>query len=426
MMMFDYKADPAAGGKRPLGIYLHIPFCRQKCLYCDFLSAPAADSVIARYVEALCSQICREAEAYRDFFVRTVFFGGGTPSLLSACQIQKIMAQIGAHFTFGKDTEVTMESNPGTLDEEKLAGYRRAGINRLSIGLQSARDDELKALGRIHDYEAFLKNYRAARQAGFTNINVDLMSALPGQTVEGWLDTLSKAAALSPEHISAYSLIIEEGTPFFERYGEQDGKTGRFGRGADKSAIAAGGAGKILPLPSEEEERMMYEKTEAVLKNHGYHRYEISNYAREGRECRHNIGYWDRTDYVGFGLGAASMVNNVRWKITDDLQEYLRIFGTAGERAESGKEEVHPLSVTERMEEFLFLGLRMTSGVSVRAFREQFGVGIREVYGKILEELEEERLILFYEDGKRMRLTSRGIDLSNYVLARFLLDEDMR
>ncbi|MDO4331491.1 MAG: radical SAM family heme chaperone HemW [Eubacteriales bacterium] len=399
--MFDYKADPAAGEKRPLGIYLHIPFCRQKCLYCDFLSAPAADGVIARYVDALCCQIGREAKEYRDFYVRTVFFGGGTPSLLSAGQIRKIMAQIKTDFELGKDAEVTMESNPGTLDEEKLAGCRAAGINRLSIGLQSAQEKELKALGRIHDYDTFLKNYKAARKAGFTNINVDLMSALPGQTVEGWLDTLCKTAALSPEHISAYSLIIEEGTPFFEYYGK-----------------------KTEELPSEEEERTMYEQTQAVLKQYGYHRYEISNYAKAGKECLHNIGYWDRTDYVGFGLGAASMVNNVRWKITDSLTEYLRIFDPSEAETETGKREVQPLSVPERMEEFMFLGLRMTAGVSAGAFREQFGAGIREIYGNVLDRLEEEELILFYDDEKRLKLTPRGIDVSNYVLAQFLLEEE--
>lgn len=393
--------NPAAGVKRPLGIYLHIPFCRQKCLYCDFLSAPAAETTVEQYVDALCAQIGREAAEYRDFCVRTIFFGGGTPSLLSAEQIRRIMGQIKKHFAWEKDVEVTMESNPGTLDPQRLLGYRNAGINRLSMGLQSAQDEELKALGRIHDYRTFLRNYEAARAAGFDNINVDLMSALPGQRVEGWLDTLRKVAGLAPEHISAYSLIIEEKTPFYERYGEE-------GKGWP-------------PLPSEDEERLMYERTEQILKEYGYHRYEISNYAKPKRECLHNVGYWKRTDYVGFGLGSASLVKEVRWKMTDDLSEYLRIF--SGNDETGGKEEIRHLSLKERMEEFMFLGLRMTEGIAPGEFREQFGTGLFEVYGAVLPGLETDGLILFYEDGKRMKLTPRGVDVSNYVLAQFLLDD---
>lgn len=428
--MPEFKIHPAAGVKRPLGIYLHIPFCKRKCFYCDFLSAPAADSVIDRYVDALCAQIAKEAEAYAGFFVRTVFFGGGTPSLLSVSQIKRVMEQIRTHYDLLQEAEITMECNPGTLDFQKLAGYRAAGINRLSIGLQSACEEELRALGRIHCYADFLQNYEAARRAGFSNVNVDLMSALPGQTVQGWLDTLHRVAKLAPEHISAYSLIIEEGTPFYERYGED-------GTGPSACAFPA--------LPSEEEERLMYEQTEAVLRQYGYHRYEISNYAKPGKECLHNIGYWDRTDYAGFGLGAASMVGNVRWKITDDLEEYLRIFGTgryggreaddgreadsgretdSGREADDGRRERQSLSVTEQMEEFLFLGLRLTAGISAAAFRRQFGTGIREVYGSVLDKLERDGLLVFYEDGKKIKLTPRGVDVSNFVLAQFFLDEE--
>lgn len=412
-----------AGVKRPLGIYLHIPFCRQKCLYCDFLSAPAAEATMIQYVDALCSQIGREAEEYRDFYVRTVFFGGGTPSLLPPEQIGRIMRQLRTHFAVSQDAEITMESNPGTLDYHRLAGYRQEGINRLSMGLQSAQDEELRALGRIHDYRTFLQNYEAARAAGFDNINVDLMSALPGQTVEGWIDTLRKAAELAPEHISAYSLIVEEGTPFYERYGGEEETGSRAGR---REECADGDRGKERdeiwpPLPSEEEERLMYERTGQILKEYGYHRYEISNYARPGRECLHNVGYWKRTDYVGFGLGSASLVNDMRWKMTDRLSEYLQLF--SGENERDGKEEIRHLSQKERMEEFMFLGLRLSEGISLRDFREQFETGLFEVYGTVLPKLEEEGLILFYSEGKKVRLTSRGVDLSNYVLAQFLLEE---
>lgn len=395
------EKHPAAGKKRPLGIYLHIPFCKRKCLYCDFLSAPASESVIARYVDALCLQMEAEALSYGDFYVRTVFLGGGTPSLLSGMQLDRILGQLRKDFSVSEAAEITMECNPGTLDGQKLAEYRQAGVNRLSLGLQSANDAELKALGRIHSFQEFLENYEAARKAGFSNINVDLMSALPGQTPLGWTDTLERVAALSPEHISAYSLIIEEGTPFYERYGEN----------ADRQA-------HFLPLPSEDEERLMYEETQRILNRYGYHRYEISNYARPGRECLHNIGYWDRTDYVGFGLGAASMVDNVRWKQTEELEKYLR-----RDKAFSPIQR-HALTRTEQMEEFMFLGLRLTEGISVGEFRRQFQIGIHEVYGTALKRLEQDGLLLFYEDQKRLKLTPRGVDVSNYVLAQFLLEEE--
>lgn len=382
--------------KGPLGIYVHIPFCKKKCLYCDFLSAPATKGVIEDYVTALCARIGKEKETYREYLVRTVFFGGGTPSLLTVAQLEKIMTRLRENFALAKDAEITLEANPGTLDEEKLAGYRHLGINRLSIGLQSAHDEELSALGRIHTREEFLQNYAAARKAGFSNINVDLMSALPGQTTERWRDTLRQVAELSPEHISAYSLMIEEGTPFWERYG--------------KTANPPG----FLALPTEEEERLMYEETESILRQYGYHRYEISNYAKPGRECLHNTGYWKRTDYAGFGLGAASLVDNVRWKNTDDLAEYL-------DPEKPCRMKCRTLSCTEQMEEFMFLGLRLSSGVAVADFRRCFRTGIWDIYGPILKRLEQDGLILLYEDDKKIRLTAKGVDLSNYVLAQFLL-----
>lgn len=415
------KRNPAAGGKQPLGLYLHIPFCRQKCRYCDFLSARASAVQIDRYVEALCAQLSEEAADYGDFYVRTVFFGGGTPSLLSAAQMERLMDRIRRHYDLSEDAEVTMESNPGTLDFEKLCGYRAAGINRLSIGLQSADDAQLKLLGRIHDFRTFFQNYEAARRAGFANINVDLMSALPGQTLSGWMDTLQKAAELKPEHISAYSLIIEEGTPFFNIYGETEA-----GTVPCLSDSGCGGSGKEIQtwpaLPDEEEERLMYERTAAFLEERGYHRYEISNYAAEDRECLHNTGYWNRTAYAGFGLGAASMVNQARWKITSDLEKYLLCYEKGKRGKEACREEVQVLTYAEQMEEFMFLGLRLTAGIRLAAFREQFQKGLREVYGPVLQKLEEQGLILFYEDGKRLKLTARGIDLSNYVLAQFLFD----
>lgn len=423
--MPDQKDNPAAGGKRPLGLYLHIPFCRQKCRYCDFLSAPSSDAQIERYVAALGEQLCRESPDYEGFYVRTVFFGGGTPSLLTPGQMDRLMTRIREHYEVSEDVEVTVESNPGTLDAEKLAGYRAAGVNRLSIGLQSADDRELRLLGRIHDFGMFEENFRAARNAGFTNLNVDLMSALPGQTPEGWLDTLKKAAEFSPEHISAYSLIIEEGTPFWNIYGEEGKvRSDRIFGACAGSATGIGEEGGWPPLPSEEEERLMYEQTAAFLKKQGYHRYEISNYAKPGRECLHNTGYWDRTDYAGFGLGASSLVDNVRWKITSGLEAYLHFFENGAAGGEPWKEERQVLTRTEQMEEFLFLGLRLTAGISLASFRKQFGKGLREVYGAVLHKLEDQGFLRFYEDGKKLKLTERGVDVSNYVLAQFLLEEE--
>lgn len=393
--------------------------------------------MIERYVGALCAQISREAPAYSDFLAATIFFGGGTPSLLSVDQMDRIMGTLYGSFEVDPQAEITMESNPGTLTEGKLEGFRRAGINRLSIGLQSANDERLRALGRIHTYGDFLEDFYAARRAGFSNINVDLMSALPGQTPSDWKDTLVKVAQLSPEHISAYSLIIEEGTPFYERYGEEAASDAvRQGKAFCEGTDKTGGA-PYPALPSEEEERLMYEQTLQVLEEFGYHRYEISNYAKPGRDCRHNIGYWKRTDYVGFGLGASSLVNNVRWTMTDCPEEYLRIFsappvacgagktadGEAIEGSAPGREEIQVLSRTEQMEEFLFLGLRLTEGIRLGDFRTRFGIGLLEVYRETLEKLEADGLLLFYEDGKRMKLTPRGVDVSNYVLAQFLLEE---
>ena len=279
-------------GKKPLGIYVHIPFCIRKCLYCDFLSAPSDDATRESYVNALLAEIDAQAPLYKGFQVHTVFFGGGTPSLLMPEQTAAILERLYQRFSFlpEKEMEITLEANPGTLTEEKLRAWRKAGVNRLSIGLQSAHDEELKSLGRIHTWKEFLWGYEAARRAGFSNLNIDLMSALPGQSVDSWMDTLESVVKLRPEHISAYSLIIEEGTPFYDWYGPQDAAS-------EKRQME-----KRKPLPSEEEDRLMYERTGEYLAKKGYGRYEISNYSLPGFACRHNLSYWERTDYAGFGL----------------------------------------------------------------------------------------------------------------------------
>ena len=373
-----------------LGLYIHIPFCVKKCNYCDFLSAPANKQVQMAYMETLQKEIEEKATEYKEYCVDTIFVGGGTPSSVPYETIVSLMETVKEHFVLLEECEVTMECNPGTVTKEALLAYAAAGINRLSIGLQTTDDSLLKELGRIHTYEQFLETYEWAREAGFSNINVDIMSGLPNQTLEQYEETLCKILELSVEHISSYSLIVEEGTPFYKLYEE------------DK-----------LSLPSEETERQMYYRTGEILKEAGFNRYEISNYAKEGYECRHNVRYWVRENYLGLGLGASSMVENTRFKNTEWLDEYLL------ENKYMEKTEVQNLTPNECMEEFMFLGLRMTKGISKKAFSETFGVAVETVYREVLERLKEQKLIA--EEGDLIFLTEYGLDVSNRVWVEFLL-----
>lgn len=399
--------------RKPLALYVHIPFCVRKCAYCDFLSAPASEKDKENYVNLLCREIEREADCYPDYRGQTVFFGGGTPTTLKAEQLKRILCKLKECFMIPEKTqepEITLECNPGTVNGSDLKKLREAGFNRLSIGLQSMRNEELERLGRIHTREDFLETFYLAREAGFRNINVDLMSALPGQSVESYADSLGEVAALHPEHISAYSLIIEEGTLFYERYGEAERQRQR--EGEDREHL----------LPTEEEERRMYELTEEILECRGYHRYEISNYALPGYECRHNITYWERGDYLGLGLGAASLMENCRFTKSRDLREYEGQLQECGEESftvEYLHRDQQQLSLQEQMEEFMFLGLRLAKGISVKKFQECFCTPIEKIYGDVLKELERQGLLVRKEDG--IRLTKRGIDVSNVVLAEFLL-----
>lgn len=375
---------------KSMELYLHIPFCARKCAYCDFLSFSCGTEIQKRYVDRLIEEIKTASAGFRDTTVTSVFVGGGTPSILSSGEIVRIFDALRNTFNIEETAEISMEANPGTVTKEKLLDYRRAGINRLSFGLQSADNAELKALGRIHTYEEFLESYHMARACGFENINVDLMSALPGQTVESWLETLKKVAALEPEHISAYSLIIEEGTPFYEMYGEERGEN---------------------LLPDEDSEREMYHRTKTVLKELGYERYEISNYAKPGFECRHNVGYWTNVPYLGLGLGASSYIDGCRFQNTSDMDEYLN--GEPGVRHEE-----MVLSEQDMQEEYFFVGLRMVRGVSLKQFRERFGIPADQVYPGLLERLLREGVV--ERSGDMFRLTEYGMDVSNYVMAEFL------
>ena len=316
--------------RKPIALYVHIPFCVKKCDYCDFLSAPASEQEKKDYVNLLCREIEKEAACYPDYRATTVFFGGGTPTVLRPEQLEKILCKLKKHFFVDdaqRKAEITLECNPGTVTEEDLKKLREAGFNRLSIGLQSAQNAELRRLGRIHTWEDFLKTWEFARKAGFGNINVDLMSALPGQRMKSYVNSLERVTALHPEHISAYSLIIEEGTLFYERYGEADAR--RRVEGADRRHL----------LPTEEEERRMYELTQEILEKNGYRRYEISNYALPGYECRHNITYWKRGDYLGFGLGAASLMENCRFAKPDNLRDYRKLLQRDLKETESREDQ---------------------------------------------------------------------------------------
>lgn len=381
---------------KDLEIYIHIPFCVRKCAYCDFLSGPADDKSMECYVEKLIDEIYAHgaSDSLGENIVTTIFLGGGTPSVLSGEQMQRIMSAIQDVFGIDVNAEISMEANPGTVTKEKLEIYKQAGINRISFGLQSANNEELKLLGRIHTWEEFLESFQLARECGFDNINVDLISAIPKQTVESWESSVSQVISLNPEHISAYSLIIEEGTPFFEKYGE----------GTEGESV----------LPSEEDEREMYHRTEELLEEAGYHRYEISNYAKVGRECQHNLGYWERKNYLGIGLGASSLVNNVRYKNTDELEYYIQYASELSEIQEN--REV--LSQTEQMEEFIFLGLRKIQGIAVKEFEIVFGNSLEECYGEGIRRMCDEKLLMM-EDGF-LKLTKKGIDISNYVFAEIL------
>ncbi|MBR6255759.1 MAG: radical SAM family heme chaperone HemW [Lachnospiraceae bacterium] len=383
---------------KDLSLYIHIPFCVRKCAYCDFLSFSAEDSLKERYIDRLCKEILNEAARYKDRYVISVFFGGGTPSVLRAEQTGRIMELIGSSFNISANAEISIEVNPKTADKEKFEIYKRAGINRISIGCQSLNDKELEVLGRIHRQEDFYRTFQAARDAGFDNINVDMMSALPGQTAADYESSLKKLLCLKPEHISAYSLIIEEGTPFFERYQED--------------ALIRDKGGRPRYLPDEDEERRMLYLGRDILKDAGYHQYEISNYALTGYECRHNKVYWQRGDYAGFGLGASSCVDECRWKNTEDPDEYL----SAG--ADELKQDIQKLDITQQCSEAMFLGLRLMRGVDEAEFAGRYGIEPSCLYREWIDRMMSERL-MESADG-RLTLTQRGQDLANYVWGGFV------
>lgn len=403
--------------KREMELYIHIPFCVKKCGYCDFLSFPADEETQNEYVRALLREIAYYGEKCRAYTVSTVYIGGGTPSWLREEAMEEIMNAVRTSFSLAQDAEVSIECNPGTVTDRKFAVYKRAGINRISIGLQSANDAELKLLGRIHTFDQFLKTFELARKNGFDNINVDLMNSLPGQSMESLCQTFQQVLRLKPEHISAYSLIIEKGTPFYDVY--------KF------DAVKQAAGMQTVALPTEEEVCQMTKMTEQMLGEAGYEHYEISNYARKGFACRHNIGYWQRANYLGLGLGASSLMENIRYTNICELYDYLENTKKIREGIWVEENEAEGIPATNlhmsaerltrkaQIEEFMFLGLRMMEGVTREQFQEQFGIPIEGVYQEALMRLSEEELLV--KRAGHIYLTEKGQDLSNYVLAQFLL-----
>ncbi len=397
---------------KPLELYIHIPFCVRKCDYCDFLSKAYDEKVQQRYTNALLKEIRYMGRQMKEYQIVTLFIGGGTPSWLDEALMIDIIKCVHQSFQVSPEAEVSIECNPGTVTEAKFNVYRSLGMNRISIGLQSANDEELKLLGRIHTWEHFLHTYELARNCGFHNINIDVMTGLPGQSSEKLMHTLQQVVRLKPEHISAYSLIIEPGTPFYEQY--------KF------DAVKQHAGMDTEFLPSEDEEFQLGKMTQQYLMEHGYHQYEISNYAKAGYECKHNIGYWQRASYLGLGIGAASLIEETRYSNVRDIYNYMEKLEalseveTVQELYSPVWEEIEPVSRKAAMSEFMYLGLRMNCGITRDAFEAYFGVPIEAVYKDGIDKLRGEGLLDMKEG--RIFLTEQGQDVSNYALAEFLLE----
>lgn len=380
--------------KEELGIYIHIPFCAKKCYYCDFVSFSGRMQRINEYVKALKKEIESSKEKAKEYKITTIYIGGGTPSYLDSKEIVDILDVIKKNYLIEKDAEITIEVNPGTVTKEKLEDYYRSGVNRISIGLQSTNNVLLKNIGRIHTYEEFLKTYKLARCVGFKNINVDLMLALPNQTKEILQESLEKVIELAPEHISIYSLILEEGTILEKQVNE----------------------GK-LELPDEETERSMYWKTKQMLEQNGYYHYEISNFAKEKKESKHNLNCWEQKEYLGFGIAAHSYYNKTRYSNTVELEEYIK-WAEEGCKEISNARIIQEVQTKEDQEkEYMVIGLRKIDGVSINKFKNKFIENPIYLFRKELDKLVKEELIEV--DMDKIKLTNKGLDFANIVWQEF-------
>ena len=381
---------------KELGLYIHIPFCKQKCYYCDFVSYAKNEKFFERYIEALLEEMNNFFDN-NDIEIKTIYIGGGTPSIIDAKYIEKIMNFFKEMDLLKKTKEITIEVNPGTVDEEKIKCYKKAGINRLSIGLQSTDDNMLKKIGRIHCYKDFLNTYKFAKEAGFDNINVDIMIGLPKQKISDVKNTLEKIINLEPEppkHISVYSLIVEENTPIEKMINEG-----------------------TLELPNEENERNMYWYVKNFLELNGYNHYEISNFAKDGYESIHNSDCWKQKEYIGFGVAAHSFINDVRFGNTSNLDEYLRNCENKDFENNRIIDEVEK-DLFSKEQEFMLVGLRMIDGVSIQEFKNKFGENPIFVFKSELSKLVEDGLLMV--DFDRIKLTNRGLDLANLVWEEFV------
>lgn len=373
---------------KEISLYIHIPFCKKKCWYCDFPSFCGKDYLMVDYVKALTKEIALRTENY---IMKTVFIGGGTPTYLSLeCLNYLKEAMLKVNKTM--DCEFTVECNPGTLNEDILKLLKSMGVNRLSIGLQAAQNELLKSIGRIHDMNDFIDNYKLARKIGFNNINVDIMFGLPNQSIEQWRETINKVCELSPEHISSYSLIIEEDTPFYNLYKKNK-----------------------LNLPQENIERSMYLETLKLLKGFGYNQYEISNYSKAHKECRHNLVYWNLEDYIGCGSGAHSFMNNLRYRNEEKIEEYIMGMNSKNHSYAEIKEN----TLEDTIEEFMFMGLRKIEGIKESVFKNRFKKDIDFFYKEVIEKHKANGLLK--RENNSIFLTERGIELSNYVMSDFIL-----
>ena len=375
---------------KEVSLYIHIPFCKQRCFYCDFPTFSGKDHLREEYVDALIKEIRDKCTKY---LIKTIFIGGGTPSYLGENELEKLLKTV-SELNLSKNIEYSMECNPGTVNEEKLKIMKKYGVNRISFGLQSCNDELLKNIGRIHTFKEFLENYKLARKIGFDNINIDLMYGLPNLTIEVWKDTLEEICKLKPEHISAYSLIIEEGTVFYNLY-EKD----------------------KLKLPSEDDERIMDKMTKDILINNGYHQYEISNFSLKNRECEHNKVYWSLDEYIGVGSASSSYINGYRLTNESSIGEYIR-------RVKLNEDTVvdkYKNLREDEIEEFIFMGLRMLSGIDLLKFNRKFGVDIYSIYKNVIEKNIDDGLLIINKD--RMYLTTKGVELSNRVMSDFILEK---
>ena len=374
-----------------ISLYIHIPFCAQKCLYCDFPSFARKDHLRKAYIEALNKEIISLREKHNNLEINTIFIGGGTPSVLESDELECLLKEV-AKLNMAKDIEYSMECNPGNLTEEKLEVMKKYGVNRISMGLQAKQDNLLKGLGRIHNYKTFKENFLLAKKVGFNNINVDLMFGLPNQKLNEWEETLREIISLEPAHISAYSLIIEEGTAFYNLYENNN-----------------------LKLPTEEEERKMYHLAKKILEENGFNQYEISNYAKKGKECRHNLAYWNMDNWIGVGSASASYMDGKRIKNISSVEEYINSINEKGEAIE----EIINNSKNDNMEEFMFMGLRKINGIDENEFKNRFSMNINDVYGEIINKYIDAGLLI--RESGRIFLSEKGIEISNIIMADFLL-----